>query len=687
MGNKKDFLGPEPCFGYHADLHLWQDDCEAGKRANADELEKSLRELNADWVQVDTKGHPGYASWFSRIPTASVAPHLATDTVAAWREATNRLGLALIAHYSGFIDLAAGIGHPEWLAEPAPGFIRQTPPVWNEAWMCPRSGYFDQLMIPQLIELATVYQLDGAWIDGDVWGFRGCWCPRCREEFTRRTGIVDIPANATEDNWAAWWEFMKTSYRECVAHYLAEVRKGAPNFKICINWLNTARYPMPDAEWGDWLSGDLSPFGTLDDARFQVRWLSNRQQPWDLMSWSHLGWPDFQLKSLDMLCQEAAGVIAAGGRYICFEYSGGIRTSQQTRWRVRRLRQVGEFVRVRAPYCCGAKAMGEVAVLHASNQPYGFGSEVLTSAAWWTGSVLLENHYGVDIVDEWALLARLQEFSVVVIPEIGKLSVKLVSALTEYVEDGGRLLVAGVESMVNWGKDYFGIADWQIETQSPLQGKNWSFLGVKDSTPLYFLSDGRDGVFPLSSRQWGLGTAAADACGAETIYTSFEAEESATEWQAFFMKRHGRGWAAGIPAEIFSDYPRHFCMPELRAWVGRAMKRLLPERRIEVEAPTVIDVLFRQRQALWYVHLLNRSTGVATQPERKVIDEIPSVGPVTLRLRLSAPPIGIRLLPENTSLACEWQPGEGESDGIAVVVVPAVWIHETVEIQIEPKNA
>ena len=218
MKKLKDFLSPESSFGYHTDLHLGELDLDAGAGAIPDELEKSLRILMPDWVQVDGKGHRGYTSWFSKVPDAAVAPHLQHDAVAAWREASRRLGIQLIVHYSGFLDLVAGQKHPEWLAVPSPADKRDTE-NFRDMWMCLRSGYMDKLMIPQLIELAVDYNVDGTWIDGNSWGYRGCWCDKCKAEFTRRTGITEIPAKPGDKYWKEWYFFHLNTEQDAVESF------------------------------------------------------------------------------------------------------------------------------------------------------------------------------------------------------------------------------------------------------------------------------------------------------------------------------------------------------------------------------------------------------------------------------------------------------------------------------------
>ena len=681
MNQENDCFGLNTCFGYHSDLHLWENDFDAGTRALPDELEASLRTVNPDWVQVDSKGHPGLTSWFSKVSGASVAPHLAHDAVAAWREATRRLGLPLICHYSGFLDLAAARKHPEWLAVLPPGKNRAEPLPLYEAYMCPRSDYWTELMIPQLLELTEDYGADGFWIDGDAWGFHGCWCPKCRAEFTGRTGITAIPAGPEDAHWREWWDFQFASLLATVTNYTEAVHRRNPRVKVCSNWLDSINYPVSVDLPVDWVSGDTTPLWCLDsNSRGEVRWMSNRNKSWDLMSWPHLGYSDFYLKSPDMLCQEAALVIAAGGRYCFCELASGIRASQQVDWRLRRLRRVGEFVRARAGFCRGAEPVQEIAVLRSGNSRRRECVRADFDAAYVAVLALLDNQYGVDFMDEQALAGRLDEFKVVVLPETEHLDAATVAALKAYVERGGRLLAVGVETMESFGMEYFGITGMDVETVSPLAHRQWSFAEVKDETPFYFIADETDGVFPVSSARWGLIRGVKDAEAFEALYASYEPDRSATGCPAAVLTDHGNGRVAALPANFFTAYRKHFFLPEARKFIGRLMARLYPVRDIEVTAPSVIDVMFRRKDGALLIHLLNRSTGSATSPDRKMIDEIPPVGPIELRVRCEDIPAAVTLLPGAEELPFHWSPDQ--RGGIARITVPPVRIHAAVSVRV-----
>ena len=683
------------CFGYHADLHLKADDLDAGARALPDELEASLRLVRPDWVQIDSKGHPGFTSWKSEVPAALVAPHLGRDAVAAWREATRRLGVPLVCHYSGFIDLEQCRRHPEWRASVP--WIDPSQPLddYNQAWVCPRSSYWDEVVIPELVELATKRGADGFWEDGDIWGFHGCWCERCRAEFTRMTGIAEIPRAPGDAHWREWWDFQFASAVETIGRVRDAVKRAKPSAMFCSNWLDSVRFPVPGEAPVDWLSGDTEPCWCLDKTRVEVRWLANRGKSWDLMSWPHLGAPNFHIKSEDMLCQEAAQVAAAGGRYCFCELCGGIRTSRQPAWRMRRLGRVGDFVRERAPFCRGAEPVPEIAVLRTLGGGRGGLLERTDEAAARLAVLcLLDAHYGVDLLDEPRLLARLDEFRLVVLPECGRLDSATVDALVAYVRRGGRLIATGLETIASFPAGFFGMAEMREERVSPLEGRPWTFCNTKDGTPLYFVGDGGDGVFPLASPSgWGLVDRLAD--GAEAfgaLFASYDPEDSATGLPAGVVMRHcagahcadarleqGAGSAAAVPAEFFAGWARHYYLPAARDFMARLVREIMPERAVEVEAPAVMDVMFRRKGDALLVHLLNRSTGIATHPDRRMVDEIPAVGPVRLRARLASRPQSVRLLPEGRALEYVWT--EGGRDGIAEIAIDSVRIHSAVEIK------
>lgn len=321
-------------------------------------------------------------------------------------------------------------------------------------WMCLRSGYMDKLMIPQLIELAVDYNVDGTWIDGNSWGYRGCCCDKCKAEFTRRTGITEIPAKPGDKYWKEWYFFHLNTEQDAVEYFSNAVKAVAPNFRICSAWLGSTYHPTTRDVSVDWLSGDVWGGGwSSEETNFESRWFANSGKPWDLMCWTNLAAPDYFVKTPEMFCQEATPVIACGGRYIFCECAPRVRSSKQVNSRMRQYRKVRDFIKARESFCRGSETVPEIALLHErsdSQEERGIQNWIFLPSTPAT-SMLIDNHYGVDLLDARRLLPRLKDFPMVVIPETGELKPEVTDALKTYVENGGRLLVAGVDSIANFG--------------------------------------------------------------------------------------------------------------------------------------------------------------------------------------------------------------------------------------------
>ena len=148
-------------FGLHFDLHPQKHDTVLGADTTEENVAKLLDRVRPDFVQYDCKGHPGYTGYPTKVGWAS--PGIVKDALAIWRTVTAARGVGLFVHYSGVIDQVAIEQHPEWAAVDAEGkrADRATSTF---------GPYVDELLIPQLREAATAYDLDGVWADGECWG-------------------------------------------------------------------------------------------------------------------------------------------------------------------------------------------------------------------------------------------------------------------------------------------------------------------------------------------------------------------------------------------------------------------------------------------------------------------------------------------------------------------------------------
>jgi hypothetical protein len=635
-------------FGYHHDLHLDICDAGVGSRVGAEELARLLRLTGADFVQTDSKGHPGYTSWFSRTPGASVAPGLEGDVLATWRDATRRLGLPLHAHYSGIWDKAAGAKRPDWCVVRADGTPARASwaGVGGETGdkMCPRGGYARELMVPQLLELARDWRIDGFWVDGDIWAVEPCYCARCIEAWREQGGAGDPPRGPGEPGWAAWWNFSRESFETYVAGYVDAVHRGAPGVLVCSNWLQTFRNPGAPTVPTDWISGDNTAMWGMDSGRCEARFISTRGRPWDIMMWDFCfprGWfgdPDWAttVKPVPMLQQEAAVTLAfGGGVQVCDNPFSNLREGQLVPWRLARVGEVARFARRRRSLCQGTDTFPQIAVLHseahARSRPIG-GSPRDIDTAPVQGAVfsLLECSLGVDILDEWALGRRIDEFPVVVAPEQDGMSPGMVDRLRSWTRTGGRLLVTGAGAPARFGGEFLGV---RLVAESP--------------GAVRWVPSGRAAVSAWSARWADAEPATAVARGRQG--SSPSRDEKLLPWPAAFVNRVGRGTVVWIPFDVFRAFERTR-FPMLREFIREIIRPLVRGLAVQVRAPAAVDVILRRRGTSVIVHLVNRSTGIPSLPHAGIVDEIPPVGPVTITVR-GKPPRRVRAAFENARLA------------------------------------
>ena len=677
MVYRGNWHGRKFCFGFHHDLHVAEGDRDIGACCNTKQLIPMLRLTGADFVQADSKGHTGLASWFSRTPNASVGAGVVKDALKQWRAASRKLGLPLHCHYSGIWDKAAGAKHPDWCMRSKDGTLLNAPWMGVSSGsgdkMCPRGPYADELMIPQLIEMIDRYGVDGFWVDGDLWAMEPCYCDRCRKAFTLKTGIAEPPAAPSDPNWAVWWNFARESFEEYVTRYCQAVHRHKPGVLVCSNWLQTYRNPGEPTVATDWISGDNTPVWGVDSSRCEARFISTRGKPWDMMMWCFYfsaGWLGDQdwapaMKPVQMLQQEAAVIVAFGGNVQTCENPFGVRTGRLVPWRMKRIGELARFVKRRRALCQDTKTVPQVAVLHSEHHvraaPNGKNLMWNIDVAPVQGAVfsLLECHYGVDILDEWALRPRLADFPVVVAPEQDHMSEEMVDALKEYVRSGGKLLLTGARAFDRFGGRFLGVSEGKLAEKA------------------IYHAPASDGSVPIFSDPWRL-TRATRAKGLGMIGATVLREGQRLAHPAAVLNRIGQGAVAYIPCNVFRDFTRSR-YPLARVFIHDVMRALAGRMDIEVKAPACVDVVLRRRGPKTMVHFINRASGIPNLPNSGVIDEIPPVSPLTVLMRLPRRPRSVRLAFEKAKLG--WTYRGGKNGGRLEVDVSQVHIHAAVVVE------
>jgi hypothetical protein len=639
-------IGPVPrkdaFFGLHFDLHPQKTDTSLGADISAENIDALLDRVRPDYVQYDCKGHAGYAGYPTTVGWPS--PGIVRDSLAVWRRETKQRGVPLFIHYSGVWDSKAIEENPDWARVDAQG--KRDPNATSVF-----GPYVDELLIPQLQEVTSAYDLDGLWVDGECWAAELDYSPAALKAWRGRTGLAVAPKDRSEPHWLEWKMFHREAFEKYLGHWVDALHAHDPGLQITSNWMYTTFAPKPIAADLDFLSGDYSPSLSLDRARVEARYLASTGKPWDLMAWGfdrgkEQGW---SLKSAPHLQQEAAVVLMQGGGFQV--YNQPTRGGYLIPTLIEQLGQVADFCRARETLSHKSRTVPEVALLLSETSLWDRMDRVFSP---WSGEfdelegalhALLELHYSVDILAEHQLQERLPEYSLVVVPEAHKLPASFQDTLLAYVREGGNLLLLGVpasrlfESVL--GVRFIGepsVEVTELATPTGPVALNGVWQAVEPTAALaagfrYPTRDfRRDGDVAATTVSLGKGKIAA-------VYGPLA--------QAFFRGHH----------------------PGLRLFIGDLVTALFPDPRVKVEGPPTLDLALREtRDGRLCLHLLNRSNFPV--PDRyNFIADIPSIGPIKVRLQLSAKPKEIRWLPEAKSLSWTWRDGRLET------TIPSLRVH------------
>ena len=598
----------ESYFGVHFDFHAELTDPEIGGNTTADMVNALIDITRPDYFEIDTKGHPGISSYPTKV--GNHAGRFAGDPLRVWRDATAARSVALYGHHSGIWDKRAYELHPDWAALDAGG--NQIPGIMSVA-----GPYSEQLLIPQLLELARDYRLNGAWVDGECWSAVRDWSGDLVRAFEEQTKSA-VPRKPEDPLWHEWSNFNRQAFRDHVRRYIAAVKKEYPDFQFCSNWAFSQQMPERPFPGIDFISGDICGTDCVNVCRYISRLFATQEISWDLMSWSYAQWslgtlevPESR-KSAVQLQREAACVIAQGGGYqaVFSQAPAGYppkRDGSVDIEKVRVFSEVERFCRARKDICFKAKPIPQIALLLSTEGTYRRWDAAGAPLFFWDrwqqdgiGKTLVEDRQAVSVLVTQTLYERMNEFPLIVVFGWSYIEPELAAKLGEYVDGGGRLYLVG-PAMPEIFRETLSRAEAVQEKPAP-EGRTLSFYSV------------------------------------------------------------GKGLIALAPQ---ADPPAEFVKQTVRA--------IFPDSMVQIDGTPQVDLsLMRTVAGQIAVHLVNVSGPHETAD---VIESIEPVGPVTLHIRLPKKPASVTLQPDGHDLAWDY------ADGQVTVTVESVPIHEILLIE------
>ncbi|NWF83207.1 MAG: hypothetical protein HXY18_05195 [Bryobacteraceae bacterium] len=586
-------------FGLHFDLHPNANDKKLGRDLTVERILNLLDRVKPDYVQYDAKGHPGWLGWVSEVGPS--APGIVNDSLKMWREATARRGVALYIHFSGVWDSQQVERHPEWARRDKDGKTDGR----NTSVFGP---YVDRVMIPQLKEAASKYDLDGVWVDGECWSVQPDYSEMALKAW-RAAGHGDAPKAASDTDWLEWLEFNREQFRRYVRHYLVELKKSHPRFQVASNWLYSTLAPEEPTLPVDFLSGDYLGNASISTARLEARYLAQTGRPWDLMAWAfqqagtntvgHVYKTALQLK------QEAAVVVAQGGGFQI--YSVPSRAGHLEESLIETLAEVASFCRERQAASHQSETAPQVGVVFSKeslyrtqNKLFGGWGRASDPARGWVDA-LVACQWSVDVLPDWKLEQVAASYPLIVLPDWAEPGEKTIATLAEYLKGGGKLIAAGAANAARFASiGGYGTAGAAGERPVFLKGKQ--------------LVNAKGLWQPVR------------AGSAQVLAEGFADHDTTRDG---FPAALRSGNLIVIPGPVGAVYAATHAAG-LRDIV-KGLAGVLFKPMVEVDAPPTVEVVIRKKGGQVRIHLLN-ATAMQVAGEYATVDYIPAAGPVRLKL-------------------------------------------------------
>ena len=631
-----------------------------GSGATRENVLPVLKELKLGYLCIYAKGHSGYTTWPSSLGTKHAM--LGQDMPKFFREVCREAGCRLVFYYSGLLDGQAGVRHPEWRMKRLDGSDQRHFSDFGFITCysnCPHSGYFDEWVAVQLRELVKGYEPDGIWVDGD-WP-APCYCGRCQgkfveycgggswEELKRRPGF----AGEYQKFWNQVTHRWRTRFSGLVKSLKADCLYSAGNVSPRREFLA----PF------DWRSGDFFSPGAffLHDIARMMRWYGTLGVPYDAYicdtSFTH-GRKQVRSRSktLDRMLQEAATVAAGGGAVGYWTYPLG-----DGAWvpsRMKKALAVRKFLEQRADVFVHTRTAGWTAIATTDPAAPTFGGPNAQGAH----KALAALHRSPDLIDESGLTPEMS-YDLVVLPEQGVIGAEQVAALKAYVERGGHVLSSGaslrspeLEKLLGVKEVRFGaVADGHVR----LKGCDEP-TGVDADWDAVSLEGGAWELYPLWLSWDQLNPRVRELSNNWPMHGQLNEEKpERAGMPAAIARKIGRGLAVHVCAPIFSRYAT-YGDPQMLRWLREIVDFVEPEPRLATDAPSWVDVSLRRKGDRWLVHLVNQNPGrdvAKLNSDDTWVDEIPTIGPITCRLRLPGRPAEVKAVPGGERIEWAWERG------------------------------
>jgi hypothetical protein len=585
----------------HPDFHM-PADVEIGVGFDGEAYARRLKEAGADAVVVFGKCHYGHSYYHTKCGTRH--PRLRTDMLAETVRGGDKHGLGVIGYYSVFLDSAAVKAHPEWRLQ-AEGEARTDAGFdsGNFQPLCVNSGYLEELLIPQAIEMVSKYGIAEIFFD-TMTGFQPCYCSACREKFGRA-----IPKSSAD---ADWLEYVKW-YSECYDHFYTRtaemIHRARPGIPVTFNHEWGYKRPRPPVPYIGRLDADLISTGTI--AAMHCRYYAGTGLPFGYMTGRFMhGLGDWNSNTPESLLYTAAATAGNGGAFWIIDRQLPDGSMEDRAYDM--MREVFGYLQDRRELIEDTRHVPEIAVLCSWSSVMGRKLEYSPDPKLrnertfaYEGLVRLFVEHGrhFTAMSEEVLNEHLADYRVVIVPEQDFLDDQTKRNLEQFVRAGGQLI--------------FTQSDWDVPVDAEMlalagvsyDGRRELEYGYMGTTPPLVIHDTKfSKVRPLAGTQTLYEYIAPMSAGegGKKFGHGFAPPTKPSGEPVVTLRQLGKGRVMYVALPFFKTYFNHQNLYQARLFL-ELLDRLLPDPLVRIHTKAQVEVCALRQGDDLIVHLVNHS--------------------------------------------------------------------------------
>ena len=544
------------------------------------------------------------ANYPTRLPYHYRNPRLQEDIIGDLIDQLHQRNIRLIGRFDfSKVNQVIGSEHPDWLYRDLHG---ETVTYNGQMHCCVNGAYQQEGSLAILAEALEMCPLDGVFFNmigyqtHDYSGvYHGiCQCENCRAQFLAYNGeILPTQEDRNEPVFQQYMRFCDETSRELFRRIRDGIKARRADCAICTYISDGIDIVRSEANSG--IRRVQPEF--IYDASLSVRRVRG--------SWPELAASNAAVHFIDFPYRHAAVSPALTARRVAqnFIHGGwldyyviGRLEQQHDRACQAEVKRLFHLHQKAESWLAGAQPLADVCLIEAGPTNPGRNPEELRGML----TLLSEAHILYDVIQETALVegeaaGRLSHYRLVIVPDIPNLSPWLASALCEYVQNGGRLLLTGMSASVSAAGqpldkvalDCTGVTAIRQHPLTPgayfaIADADRSFLPALVNVDWIPMDSGWLECTPAEGAQTLLRYVPVGMYGPpeKCYYTEV------TDHPGVIMQQAGKGICAVLPWQLGSQYyrfPTHA--------TGGLFQSLLDEvlnlpRSIRIEAPQVVEI-------------------------------------------------------------------------------------------------